>query len=249
MDDSIDLAPSLDDIRDAFVEELGNLGGQLHDTCVHEGRLYARGVLPHFAEILPSDHVQAGIAVRVEGPSIAVHPYTLRKVCVNGAVHARTLDTQLILRTQHEATEIGRILVANESEALLDSMREHVRACGSAELFGKAAERMRDSARTRMMNVLANEQMDYILTLLELFPDFARRARAEHRVPLVRILRRMAGLSRWEIGNQITAMARETQQPELRWDLERMGAFLFDVAGSAPRSNRVPSDTFDALVS
>jgi hypothetical protein len=93
--------PAMREIHDTFLDELASLGGTVTDAYDDGDRLFARAVLPADTEIRPGDRVNAGIAMRAAGPEILVHPYTLRRVCTNGAIithsfHSRQIERPLV---------------------------------------------------------------------------------------------------------------------------------------------------------
>src|SRR5215216_4320383 len=83
-----------------FEEEMAAAGGTVHDEF-HDGtRLFARSTLPAPIELAPGDRVQGGVAIRASEGEIAVHPYTFRQVCSNGAIHAHAVQTRRVITSQ-----------------------------------------------------------------------------------------------------------------------------------------------------
>ena len=126
-------------IKNIFEEETRAAGGTLRECRVFKGWVYAKSLLPRLSEILPGDHVQAGVVIRS----------TLRRAT-----------------GQH----VGE-LSANQ----LRSFALHVR------LSGRAAE-----------------------VIAERFNAGSDR-------------------SRYGLMNAITSVARDSDDPELRWNLEKFG--------------------------
>src|SRR3954466_447143 len=96
--------PSAREVRDAFADEMRSLGGAVVDELEDADNFIGRAVLQSDAEIRPGDVVKGGVAIRVTGAEILVHPYTFRLVCTNGAVVAHALGSRRIERI--ERTEV-----------------------------------------------------------------------------------------------------------------------------------------------
>src|SRR5437773_11649093 len=77
--------PSTEEVAVAFTEEVSALGGSVSDNYDDGSRLFMRALLDAQADVRPGDAIRAGIALRTTGPIVAVHPYTYRQVCSNGA--------------------------------------------------------------------------------------------------------------------------------------------------------------------
>src|SRR5689334_17059289 len=94
------LAPTTQEIRETFAEEIALLGGEVHDAFDDGARLFLRGVVPIAADVRPGDAIRGGVALRTAGPDLLVHPYTFREVCTNGAIRAHALQTRRVARVE-----------------------------------------------------------------------------------------------------------------------------------------------------
>ena len=214
--------PSLTDIEQAFTDEIATLGGQVADRYQDETRLLLRAVLPRLAEVAPGDSIQGGVALRAADEGISVHPYTLRHVCVNGAISATALETHRVRRVEYEsATEF----VA----AALDETRLAVRRSAEPDVFVNTIGKMRSAS---------TEPADLMIGMISVLG----RVQPHYRDQLFEMIReRFDGAGdRTHFGfvNAVTSVARDTEDPDLRWKLEEAGGVLI---ATGPRSRPRPA--------
>jgi hypothetical protein len=190
------------EILAVFTEEVAARQGSVTDTFDDGARLFTRSVLPRLEEVGPRDRVPGGVALKARGPEVWLHPYVFRLVCRNGAIAAQATQTRhlvdLDLRTPDEATYL---------------LREAIRACCAEEAFTDAARQMR-TAREVEADVTLN-----LMPFLSRFPHAAARL-------LPQIMERFLGErdpSRFGLMNAVTSVARDTRDPETRWNLEEFG--------------------------
>ena len=212
--------PAPPELAEVLDREVRALGGYVSDVFTEEDRLYARSVLPPTVEIRPGDGVHGGVALRTRGPEVLVHPYTFRVVCANGAIAAHATETR----------HVARVSFAAPSEviaAALDEVAAAVRACGAPEALAGEAGRMRTAAETEA------DVMLHLLPHLHAFPP-------EMRARLTRMVAaqfdRQGDRTRFGLMNAVTAVARETPEPETRWRLEELGGALGALLPSRPRT-------------
>ena len=192
-------------IRVVFAEEIAGLGGTIADTIHQDDRLYLRAVLPRYGEVGRMDTVQCGVALRSVAGTVQIHPYVFRLICENGAIMAHALQTCRIDN-----------LAARAGEGVEKLLREAIAACGSKEAFELSAKEMRQARNMEADHAI---QMMAIMARLPqatqermaLAQQFMERFRAE------------GDNSRFGLMNAITATARDTDDPELRWQLEEFG--------------------------
>lgn len=220
--------PVTHEIRDLFAEEIGSLGGTMQDVLDDGRLLFARALLARDADVLPRDKFNAGVALRVIDDEVLVHPYTFRQVCKNGAIAAQALEARCVERAAFSAS-------SEAVEDVLSQVRQAVRACASKGAFSASAAQMRSAARTEadastllmpmmsMMNVALARRLYY--EILEQFEAAGDR-------------------SLYGLMNAVTALARETRDPETRWRLEELGGGV--PARLMPK--RKPSPSFAELV-
>ncbi|MSR57821.1 MAG: hypothetical protein EXS05_09120 [Planctomycetaceae bacterium] len=186
-----------------FAEEMSMRHGDVTDTFDDGERLFTRSVLPDFKEIRTGDRVQGGVALRANLQEVWLHPYVFRLVCQNGAIMPQTITTQH-LRDLH-------LLQTEDAE---QSLRNAVESCCADKNFTSSVHKMRSAAESAA---------DMALTLMPLLS----RLRTQSNVRLLsQIMERFVGegdQSRFGLMNAVTSVARDTHDPEIRWNLEEFG--------------------------
>lgn len=218
--DQPDYQPAMSNIRETFEDEITSLGGSVADVFDDGQRLFARAVLDSQTEVRLGDAIKAGVAIRASGPEIFVHPYTVRQVCINGAIAAHALESRRIERPESTGVFVSSYDVAMTLHVLRNAIRE----CATKEAFETAAEEMRSALEVQAEMAL------HLLPLLARAPHMA-----EHLIP--QIFARFAETddrSVFALMNAVTSVARDTRDPEARWSLESVG-------GSIPARLRAPA--------
>ena len=203
---TFDLWPTTRELLDLLSAEVAQRGGSVSNAYDDGTMLYARAVLPATREAAPGDRLQGGVALRSTEEEICVHPYVFRQVCSNGAIFAEVVGTRLIRRDECDFDVMPQVV-------------EAVGACCGVEAFAEAAGRMR-SARNSREN-----------TLLSLAPFLSRLPREYVRQFLRDVTEQLArepDRTRYGLMNAVTATARETRDPELRWRMEELGGAVAD---------------------
>src|SRR5689334_10900864 len=131
--------PAVSEIAAIFEQECTALGAVSVDTVLDETRLFGRAVCGPAELICQGDEVHGGVAVRVEGADVSFHPYSLRKLCVNGAIMPMVHGASRIERIATEET-VG---AAAFTRGLQNEMREAIRSCATRERSSKIASEMR----------------------------------------------------------------------------------------------------------
>jgi hypothetical protein len=188
-------------VREVFEEEVTRLGGELKGVVDDGLRLLARSVFPRRVEVKREDEIQGGVAVRCTESAISVYPYTLRKVCRNGAVMICSSDSWRI-----DALEV------RSTEHVLVELREAIEACASGRALDESVREMRSASA------------DLALTAMSHFvrSQLARRWMGEILSRLVR----EPDQSRFSLMNAVTSLARDTADPDVRWGLEELGGAI-----------------------
>jgi hypothetical protein len=212
--------PAIDQIREAFTDVITSLGGTVSEVFDDGRRMLARAVVATTEELRPDDRVTAGVAVRVVGPEIVVHPYVLRQVCANGAIIVHALESRRFERI--ETIEV--VSSTYESAVALRNVEEAVRGCADEHAFSAAAEAMR-SAMTMDADVT------WLFYALRALP---RTVQAQVLPEILDRLTAGGDPSAFGLMNAVTSVARDTDDPETRWALEAIG-------GSIPARPRHPS--------
>ena len=216
---STTLLPSVPELREMFEKEVGRFEGSLQDVYEHADVLMARAVLPHTREVRRGDRIHGGVALRVVGPDIAVHPYVFRQVCRNGAIMAQVVGTRRLVRCDGHDPEYMR-------QAVADGFAEAIRLSADERVFVENAEEIRAS-----MNYDADLALMLMPVLSSLPEDVARQL-------VSTILGRFESdgdSTAFGLMNAVTSVARETPDPEQRWRLEEAGG------GIPARLRKVPS--------
>ena len=217
---SITLWPATHSIASAFADEIAALGGSMHDRFDDGRSLYLRAVLEPHDEVRRGDVIQAGIALRVVGPSILVNPYTFRLVCSNGAIAMSTDSSRRARRV-----EIG--WAVDVVHGVLDDVRALVRECAQPAEFGAFVERMRSAT------VVSGNVRSRMAHLIAQLPPGQREAML--RMIMGRFERDEPTL--YGMMNAVTATARDSGDPALRWQLEALGGELLVQAGARRESD------------
>ena len=205
------------EIATIFTEEVAALGGNVPDTFDDGSRLFMRAVLPAALEVQPRDRVLGGVALRATEDDVWIHPYVFRQVCQNGAITAHAVQSLHIDRT-----DFGLDPVAE----LADAMRDAVRSCSAPEAFENATEAMRSSIQS---------PVDLALTLIPMLARLPSGFAAEIVGPIMDEFFKSERRSRYDLMNAVTAVARVTGDPEMRWELEKLGGTV-PVESPAPCS-------------
>jgi hypothetical protein len=201
-----------------FAEEMETAGGQVSDRFDDGTRLFLRAVLPDEREIRPGDRLRGGVALRGTHEEISVHPYVFRQVCSNGAIRAHAMQSRRLERNGFSPGDVSEVEL---------TLREAVRACCLEEAFAGGVDEMRSSLEAGM---------DLALTMMPMMSRFLKGG-APHGI-VETILGRLFGsrdTSRFGLMNAVTAFARDTTDPELRWRLEELGGGIPVAAGGAGR--------------
>lgn len=201
-------------IRVVFAEEIAALRGTIANVIHQDDRLYLRAVLPRYAEVGSLDSVQCGVALRSVEGALQVHPYVFRLVCENGAIMAHALQTRRIEN-----------LAARASDSAETLLREAIVACGSQEAFETSAGEMQ-----RARSVEANRWLE-MMSFLTQFPETTQNRLMGQIMEHFGVER---DTTRFGLMNAITATARDTDDPELRWQLEEFGGGVPALPGPSP---------------
>jgi hypothetical protein len=211
--DGVHYGPSTQTLNDVFAAGVDSLGGSVSDRYQDDTRLFVRAILLTADDVSPGDTVRAGIAMRVAGPSISIHPYTLRRVCTNGAVMAQATRSVHVERIRHDGIVIPEYDVAVVAARVSEAMD----ACATREAFAQSIDDMREAM---------SSEVDIALQLLPLMDRLPRGAVQAALGLIFDQWFESDDQSAFGLMNAITAVARETPDPETRWTLEAIGGSL-----------------------
>jgi hypothetical protein len=200
-------------ILDAFTDEVADHGGRVTDTFDDGRRLFTRSVLALADDVRPGDAVRGGVALKAVGGEVWLYPYIFRLVCRNGAIAAQAIETR----------HLENLSVLDPEDAL-QSIRAGVGACCAEEVFADIVGRMRTACNT---------EADMLLSVMPLLARFSGPGSASLVEQIMNQFFREGDQSRFGLANAVTAVARETRDPDLRWDLEEFGG---GIAISPPRN-------------
>jgi hypothetical protein len=200
--------PTTQELLDVFTAEVTECGGRVINPYDDGIRLYARAVLPQVREVGPQDRVQGGVAMRAVEGEVRLHPYVYRQVCSNGAIAAQALATRRIVYADDWPS-------AEADEGVLPLLREAVRACCGREAFARSALDMRATRFSQADPDFQEGLLLQLFTLAGVTPEMVR--------DILSRFERERDRSRFAMMNAVTAAARDTRDPELRWGLEELG--------------------------
>jgi hypothetical protein len=200
-----------------FAEAIAAAGGKVTDTFDDGRRLFMRAVLPGEREVQKRDRLQGGVAIRATPDEIAIHPYVFRQVCQNGAIIAHAIESRHF--------ELADSPFDPEAE-LAGALEEAVRACSAPKAFETAAAAIRSSLQS---------PVDFALTLTPKLSGVPVELAVELLTSVADRYSKSRDKSRFGLMNVVTAVARDTSDPEVRWYLEKIGGAISAEANTVER--------------
>jgi hypothetical protein len=143
-----------------------------------------------------------GVAMKGTEEGVWLHPYVYRLVCRNGAIMAEAVESR----------EITGIYIGGP-EAGLSDLRETVRTCCTVEAFATSVEQM--SSREL-------HEVNHTLNVMAFFGSHGG-LRGGVLAQIMNRFFRERGRTGFDLMNAVTAVARDTRDPEVRWNLEKLG--------------------------
>jgi hypothetical protein len=206
---------STTDLATLFNGEVTTRGGVVKDVFDDGEVLLARSVMPLSEEVVRGDRVHGGVALRSAMGVVEVHPYTFREVCRNGAIQSTSLGTEVVTLDEFTTPQEAAGAVA-----------EAIAICADPEVFTELVGRLRAS-RDRRADLTLN-----LLPMLSRMPaEFASRLLRD----IMDEFHKAHDFSRYGLFNAVTAVARDTSDPETRWRLEELGGSLVKAMSLVPR--------------
>jgi hypothetical protein len=209
------------DVLAVFTDKITARGGRVTDVFDDGLRLLARSVLPRVAEVRPRDRMQGGVAVKARGRDISVHPYLFREVCKNGAITAHVLDSRRVADLDLYDPQQASYLLG-----------EAIDACAAEDVFTATIARLRTAAELE------------VNMALDLLPMIARSRVLRNHKMLAEIMGRFFrdnDRTRFGLMNAVTSLARDTRDPDDRWELEELGGDIGARLLPAPRPPKLPA--------
>jgi hypothetical protein len=204
------------DILTVFNEEITGLGGRVSEAFQDDRRLFARSILHREDEVRRGDRVQGGVALKATGEGVWLYPYVFRLVCKNGAILAQTIDSRFVDVFQQEPDEAE------------ESIRECVVACAAPHVFENAVHGMRSACAI---------QVDMALSLMPFLSRFPGGLSNRFLSDIMNRFFSDRDHSQFGLANAITAVARDTRDPDARWKLEEFGGGILVAVDPPPPTN------------
>jgi hypothetical protein len=193
-------------VLQAFCEEIHLQGGNVNDVFDDGARCIARSVLPRIEDVTRGDRLRGGVAMKAHDREIWIYPYVFRLVCSNGAIMAQTLASRQIT-----------VFACLDDEDILSDLHQGVRACCDSDVF---------AVPFSQINATRNATADMALNLM---PLLSRISGAHAQQAMGEILRRFfedGDRTQFGLMNAVTSVARDTADPETRWNLEKLGGAI-----------------------
>jgi hypothetical protein len=190
-------------VLEAFSREIDLHGGTVKETFNDGQRLFVRSVLPHSDEVSAGDRLRCGVALKACGGDVWVHPYVFRLVCRNGAIMAQAVASR----------QVRAVFDWEQDQAVAD-VREAVRACCVPEVFATSSQQIRS---------VRDAEVDSALNLLPMLARMPASLGARFIQQIVQRFFDDGDQTRFGLMNAVTSVARDTADPEARWDLEEFG--------------------------
>jgi len=223
---TMDLLPPIHEIAAAIKEELNSITKAVVTVEDDESRLLVRAVLPDVCEPRPKDVIHRGIAARTNAGEIHVQQYLFRQVCCNGAIMPQAVWGQRIQR-------VGLAAPTEAIDTVKSELRQAVRQAATSDVFSTVA---------KQMQLATNVRADRAMRMLMALPLLAQESPLQLPARIRREFHRAGDRSLYGLMNAVTATARKTPEPELRWRLEQLGGAVLSeiptpvlIAGNAKR--------------
>jgi hypothetical protein len=202
--------PTTRQLGSCFTEEITEIGGQVMDAYDDGNRLFMRSTLPMSWHVRPKDKVQGGVAMRTRQDEVLVHPYVFRQVCRNGAILAQAIQTRHVNRVE----ETPFAAPAETAREVLAEVCVAVRECCAEEIFADYTDRLRSACEL---------EADMVLHLVPFLARMPKQLAAQLLADIEGRYNKEGDRSLYGLMNAVTATARDTRDPELRWRLEELG--------------------------
>jgi hypothetical protein len=150
--------------------------------------------------------MQGGVALRGSESEVWVHPYLFRQVCRNGAIMAHTLQSEHLERLDEVPVEDA-----------ITAVREAVVACCAEEVFSNTVKQVRSAMEV---------QADMALSLVPLLARFQGALGGNALAMIFGQFTAGGDATGFGLMNAVTAVARDTRDPDVRWRLEELGGAI-----------------------
>jgi hypothetical protein len=207
------MLPTTGQLTSCFTQEITEAGGQVLDVYDDGQRLFLRAILTRTWKVRPKDRVQGGVALRTTEREVLVHPYVFRQVCRNGAIVVQAIQTRRVDR-------VPETPFADPEEAVREVLAEvgaAVHECCAPEIFAKFTNNLRTACEM---------EADLVIQLTPYLVRFSKHVAAQMFADIEKRFTKKRDHSLYGLTNAVTAAARDTRDPEMRWRLEEMGGSI-----------------------
>ncbi len=209
-----------------FVEATEAYGGIIARDDEFHGKRFLAGTFKGIEKaITRGDAVHGGLALELGNKEAKLYAYTLRLVCSNGLIS--TLADEEEEFTWYRETEFEEAIYRKYAE--LGTTASQV-----AELYRESRQQAADARLWQHVLHSLNQLHASHRWMDLMFLALHEERRRQFSSPASRQGNPDNGFSRFELINAVTAMARDTQEPELRWRMEQLGGELLLAKKTAP---------------
>ena len=225
------------DLLEAVLPTLMEMPGLEIASCdVTEQKLYLKVTTTRIqAEVKPGDVVQAGLVVansEVGLGAVSIQPYSVRLVCLNGAVHTdfgtrRNHVGRLVTDTGEDAYRLfaEETLIADDRAFFL-KVRDVVRGAMSETVFRRIVGQMREAAGAKLDD-------DPVQAVEVLSKKHA--LNGEEQKGILRHLIEGGDLSLWGMANAFTRLSQDVESYDRATELEAVGGNIITLGRSEYR--------------
>ena len=202
-----------------FEDFVRSQNGKIVDYSQDKKDRFICSIFPIGSSLQPGDVLTGGLAVRVEDESLQLHAYFLRQICTNGMVRA--------LQTQAATFTVGQLY---EFQAYLPTCIEQFREVdfrGNVEQLRFSLFQEVDESKLRRIAYQVASPPANKNSPPQLFPLVGEEMTRPQPTP-----RPIRGPHPrlFDVVNGVTALARDTADPAVRWELMRLGGELLNSA-------------------
>lgn len=225
------------DLLEAILPTLMEMPGLEIASCdVTEQKLYLKVTTSRIqAEVKPGDVVQAGLLVSNSEAglgAVSVQPYSVRLVCLNGAVHndfgtRRNHVGRLVTDTGEDAYRLfaEETLIADDKAFYL-KVRDVVRGAMSETLFRRIVSQMREAAGAK----LDDDPVQAVEVLSK-----KHGLNGDEQKGVLRHLIEGGDMSVWGMANAFTRLSQDVESYDRATELEALGGNIITLARSEYR--------------
>ena len=191
------------EINTIFTNGVQRHSGKVTEVFDDGRRLFMRSLLPYKKEVQPDDQMQGGLALRANDTDICLHPYLFRKVCRNGAIMAQSVASCHVEYSEYTTAEDVAL-----------SLQDAIDLCSEKEVFTENVGSVRAAVHTAI---------DHALNLAPMLASLQGKTSSHEILQILEQFTSDRERTQFSLMNAVTAVARDTRDPERRWRLEELG--------------------------